>query len=1345
MRALTRHVSTPLLSSILAVFFVAGLGGARHADAAQQYQGLCSLIEIEIEQELTLERIGFLATLKVTNNEGDASITNFSANLTFESNAFSDDGSYEDSSDLFFVQPPELSGINAIDGSGLIPPGKTAVVTWFMIPTITAGGMTPEGIRYRIGAELGAMLNGQPVPADSLLVIADNITVRPEPQLEITYFQPRDVDGDNPFTPDIVESPIPFTLGVLVHNAGFGSARALKIDSQQPRIVENEQGLLVVPFLLGSKVMDVPTPDASLLVDLGDIGPGGCRKGSWDMITTLSGEFTDFSATFTHAPELGGDATSVITELNAWFIVHEVLNDQPGRDEVLDFLAVTRDVVSIPTIDENPVLIPDTLFETDCNTIPVNRLENVEVTDFAGGVATVHAVADFEGWVIIFMEDPGDARAPVGSVRRSDGKLLNAHNAWTHLRYRKPDNARLPYLYIFDFVSLGEFDYTVTYDLDDSDVDPPVTSLLFAGQHEEVEGTHYVLPDTQMFFVVDDASQVGTYRRLDGEGDFLPAYPFTIAEAGTHVLEYYSEDALENTELVRSATIVVSGARPSLSEPTVDVDEIFLSGGALSVRPADATLDFTADSGGMSLDVRLDVYSGAYAWPTLLGVPSTPTRSTSASLQVGGEHLDFYRYRVNGGVWSEDVAVSSPLDLSGLSGDVTLEVLGRSQHGELRPEDEALLVSWTVDAEAPLAEILAEQASPSRAEAASFLVSGVDEYRYTVDSDYYRAPAPVSEPIALTGLEAGEHVVDLVGRSGADPMPDPDDEATPRTALSHRVDFTYGLSFPGDARVYSAELGALSESTTITWDGRDDSGAVAPAGWYTMKATVTDTLGRSSSVARLVRVGDLLPLADALDDSASADQSYTDAWGNWVVWQDQRDGSWDIYAMDMSGSPPVASPIMSSAQNHERPRTDGVLVVWQARQLDGSWDIWARDLGDEAGVPYAITATPDKDETRPAVYWPWVVWQERSVSDPSAPWQLVAANLIGDTTEVVDTTLTDQLDPAVHQDSLVWQDFRDVGYGEIYAKDLHSGLVERITTDPGGQYHPDVYDHWIVWSDNRDTQLDLYAYNRLRGVERRLTDTTENEDHPSINGRWVVYEEDSVGLLSGSNTDTNLRILHVDSAANVQLTNTVSAKTSPRLSSGHVIWSDQASAARVRRGRLPDLQSVVRNRNMLAVTQGLADYVPDAHALLTLWNAAAGVHSISRYTSLAPSPVIETVTWSGGPSGPDFPLVPGSFLWVSFAEARILDFAESDCQPLDLSVGVNVVAFGCFPDAFSAHQLIRGIGLERVRAVRALDGERGRWVTASVVDGAIRGEDFRIDTVSALLLDLSSEVLSWTP
>ena len=69
------------LSSKLPLIIIVLLLTAPGVHAAQQYQGLCSYVKIQILQELTLERIGFLATLEVTNNEGDGSITDFVCRL----------------------------------------------------------------------------------------------------------------------------------------------------------------------------------------------------------------------------------------------------------------------------------------------------------------------------------------------------------------------------------------------------------------------------------------------------------------------------------------------------------------------------------------------------------------------------------------------------------------------------------------------------------------------------------------------------------------------------------------------------------------------------------------------------------------------------------------------------------------------------------------------------------------------------------------------------------------------------------------------------------------------------------------------------------------------------------------------------------------------------------------------------------------------------------------------------------------------------------------------------------------------------------------------------------------
>jgi hypothetical protein len=153
----------------------------------------------------------------------------------------------------------------------------------------------------------------------------------------LDYFLPNEVYGDDAFTAE-TEAPVPFSLGVRVSNQGFGTAWKLKIDSAQPNIVDNEQGLLVDFLITGSEVNGQPATE-SFLVDVGHIAPDTAGVARWMMTCSLSGEFVEFTADFSHADELGGQLTSLIEEVNTHFLVHDVLVDLPGRDEIRDFLA----------------------------------------------------------------------------------------------------------------------------------------------------------------------------------------------------------------------------------------------------------------------------------------------------------------------------------------------------------------------------------------------------------------------------------------------------------------------------------------------------------------------------------------------------------------------------------------------------------------------------------------------------------------------------------------------------------------------------------------------------------------------------------------------------------------------------------------------------------------------------------------------------------------------------------------------------------------------------------------------------------------------------------------------
>lgn len=1313
--------------SLLAVLTL--FAGTAHGTT--QFQGWCSEVKIQIVQELTLERTGFEATLTVTNNDGADPITDFLAALTFEDASITETGANADASSLFFVRQPTIENVNRVDGTGIIAPTKTAIVRWFIIPTIGAGGTNPQGKRYRIGCNLAGKLQGVEIPKDNMFAIPDTITVKPEPQLRITYFQPRDVLGDDPFTVDVVESPIPFTLGVLVHNHGYGPARNLKINSQQPKIVENLNGLLLVARLLGTRVNDSPLNEAGLLVDFGTLQPTQTGKGAWDMITSLNGTFTDFRATYTHASELGGEATSIITALDAHFIAHEVINDDPGRDNIKDFLA---------DVDRDPNEIPDALYESqEGNILPVNYQQTATVSGtLAANDVKVNMVSEFENWIYIRVPDPGQNRRPISRVVRSDGKVLNRNNYWTHTKYTRIGNNRLDWLNIFDKVADNTpYTYNLTYDLNTTDTVAPVTRIRFSGEHTEKEGVHYITRDTQIYFTSEDASPVGIEYKIN-TGTFAPALPFTITVPGTYTITYRAKDQAGNIEADKTATVSISGAGPVISNYNVNVGNLFIPGSqnVLSVRPGQSQLQFTVAPNAVRTNGQIDIFRGVAAWPRISGVPASPTPSATAELTVSGKFVDFYRYKINDGSWSPERPVATPISLSGLNGAIEVSVLGRSSYGAYLPEDKALKVTWTVSSTAPLLTVTGVPASPTlldRSATLQFSGPGLTDYRWNLNNTFYQAERPIATPLALADLDIGTQTVGIRGKRAGEWQ-----TTEAATVVRWIYDPLYGSDYTTLPLVKTQQYSDIAGQTlTNVWDGKNSAGVPQLPGAYTVRLRLTDTLGRVSYDSQVVFIE---KLSSGEAELGAAGSSLPHARGAWAVWQQQVEGVPAIRAHNLISNTPLEVTASTLAQ--EKPRTDGRYVTWQARRENGVYDVFYADLNASTITPTAVTATTGKDEINPVIDWPWVVYQTRNAPASGAPWQIEARNLETEETFIVDPSTQDQLAPAIHAGRVVWQDWRDVGPGEIYFADLETGARQRITTQPAGQYNPVIFGHTIVWQDNRNTQLDLYKFDLRKGVEERLTNTSYNEVNPVINGNWLTYLEDSLG-----SEIENLRLLDLDSGESVPLTQAEGKHSPGSLGDGYAVWAEgPAGAQKVLVSFLPSLQPVMRNHNTVVITPDLAARYTNAFQLLADWNTAAGVLSITRYESIAVPPVTKTATWqSGAASGDNFNITAGDFLWIRFDQARLLELGVANAAPVNLAAGKNVLCYSAFPVGYTAYDFIRDAGEVNVGSVRMLDSLAGVWRTIEMKNGSPVGANFAIPRVTALLVDMTSPVSGWQP
>ena len=511
---------------------------------------VCARVKIEIQQELVLERQAFDAMMKINNNLDTLAIDNVRVSVNFKDDAGNSVVATSDPNDTsakFFIRIDSMTGISDVNGSGRVEPNTTGEIHWLIIPT-TSAAVTPAGTLYFVGATLSYTLGGVP---ESVEVTPDFITVKPLPQLSLDYFLTKQVIGDDPFTAPIEPSE-PYTLGVRVRNNGLATARNVRIDSAQPEVKDNPQGLLIDFTITGSSVDDQPT-EPVLLINFGDIAPNSAKMGRWDMLTSLAGEFISFSATMSHADELGGAATSILEQPVTHFLVRNVRVDEPGRDSVRDFLALDGQTLRV--------------YESDNTADEVVTDQSTAATLDAGtpsGGDTVHVltVPPTAGFAYVKLPDPYNGNYVVKEVIRSDGKRIPLDNAWTS---KERDRSTNPPTYTY-FINLFDSNVTGNYSVRMGPsvlgpVPPVVQAIADRTTSEGVQVGFLVEasdPNGQPVALSASPLPVGAAFVDNGDGTATFNWTPAVGQAGAYTITFTATDGFLSAS--RSPTITVNPA-----------------------------------------------------------------------------------------------------------------------------------------------------------------------------------------------------------------------------------------------------------------------------------------------------------------------------------------------------------------------------------------------------------------------------------------------------------------------------------------------------------------------------------------------------------------------------------------------------------------------------------------------------------------------------------------------------------------------------------------------------------------------------------------------------------------
>jgi beta propeller repeat protein len=161
--------------------------------------------------------------------------------------------------------------------------------------------------------------------------------------------------------------------------------------------------------------------------------------------------------------------------------------------------------------------------------------------------------------------------------------------------------------------------------------------------------------------------------------------------------------------------------------------------------------------------------------------------------------------------------------------------------------------------------------------------------------------------------------------------------------------------------------------------------------------------------------------------------SNPDIYGNTIVWQDNRNGNWDIYIFDLSTKKEIHTTNLS---NQTFPAIYGNRVVWEDER-NGGHDIYLQDLSTKAQT----RITKSGKAYNPKIYGDQIVWTDGRNGGSINEWGI------------------------------------PVGNWDIYMYDISTRKETQITTNASTQANPDIYGNRIVWEDNREwgaNQIGMY-------------------------------------------------------------------------------------------------------------------------------------------------------------------------------------------------------------------------------------------------------------------------------
>ena len=376
---------------------------------------VCAGVTLQFSQTMMMTREAFEGTLRISNGHMTDPMENINVNIVIKD----DDG--VDRTDLFQINVKSLSQLTGVDGTGSIEAQTEGTVVFEMIPTIAAAPDTAQF--YSFGGSFSFL---DPFSGNELTypLFPVRLQVNPSPNLHVDYFVSRHIISDDPLTDSIIEPTEPAEIAMMISNVGAGNANNVLLQSVQPQIVENQNGLLInfniVETVMNGEIRSMGLTD----IPFGTIESHTAGIAEWYFTSTLMARINHSTPRVVHNNSYGNPQLSLVTELNSHELIKAIRAYGSLEDGINDFFVNE-------TTDFNHT--PDKIYFSNGGTADVSKVivANTEgILSDTNDVILLNVTPIAAGWNYACVDDPAQGLREIVSCTRDDGQEIPLSNVW---------------------------------------------------------------------------------------------------------------------------------------------------------------------------------------------------------------------------------------------------------------------------------------------------------------------------------------------------------------------------------------------------------------------------------------------------------------------------------------------------------------------------------------------------------------------------------------------------------------------------------------------------------------------------------------------------------------------------------------------------------------------------------------------------------------------------------------------------------------------------------------------------------------------------------------------------